>query len=377
MRVAARNGLCMPFPDIARLSTPNSVATEVSVAILPESAFSEWHDLVGQSPDGSIYSTPEYLDALCTAAGGSFEILAVRHGDGLAGGLGLYGRESALGTYIAPRLLLYYNGIILKRYATKYPSQQTARHLKTLLALSEHLSGASYAWVNLRSRHTIADVRPFLEAGWSASPSYSYEVPISDLEAAHSRVEQNLRRLIPRCEKQGIQVTDDDDFESFYDLHESTRDRRGGIVYLQRFAFKRFFDSLYPQNLCRLFHARTPDGRAIATQLVLLGPHPVTHTVAAAADPEFMKLGVSALLRWKAFEALSSLGYRANDLTDASVNPVTHFKSQLGGDLVQNIVLDSGKKLAYRYGTGMVTLGWRARGALGRVARRVVGSATT
>jgi hypothetical protein len=352
-------------------------ATEVTVGILPESAFSEWNDLVGESADGSIYSTPEYLDALCRAGGGSFQILQVRHGDNLAGGLAIYRRESPFGAYVAPRLLLYYNGIVLKRYGTKYPSIQTARHLKTLAALGDHLSGAGYAWVNLRSRNTITDVRPFLDLGWSASPSYSYEVPVADLDPAYGRVEQNLRRLIARCEQHPIHVTRDDDFESFYHLHDSTRDRRGGIVYLPRTAFKLYFDTLYPQNLCRLFHARTPDGRAVATQLVLLGAHPVTHTVAAAADPEFMKLGVSAFLRWKVFEALSAMGYRANDLTDASLNSVTRFKSQLGGGLACNIVLDSGKRLTYRCGTAVFDLGWRARVRLGRLARRLAGRAAT
>lgn len=77
----------------------------------------------------------------------------------------------------------------------------------------------------------------------------------------------------------------------------------------------------------------------MASQLVLLGSHPVCHTVSAGTDSEFMKSGVSAFLRWKSFERLAELGYKANDLTDAALNPVTHFKSQFGGDLHLNLVL--------------------------------------
>jgi hypothetical protein len=44
-------------------------------------------------------------------------------------------------------------------------------------------------------------------------------------------------------------------------------------------------------------------------------------------------MGASAFLRWRAFESLAQAGYAANDLTDASLNPVTRFKSQLGGEL--------------------------------------------
>ena len=37
--------------------------------------------------------------------------------------------------------------------------------------------------------------------------------------------------------------------------------------------------------------------------------------------------------RAPSFESLAQAGYAANDLTDASLNPVTRFKSQLGGEL--------------------------------------------
>jgi hypothetical protein len=96
----------------------------------------------------------------------------------------------------------------------------------------------------------------------------------------------------------------------------------------------------------------------MATQLVLLGPHSVCHTVSAATDKEHLKSGVTAFLRWKAFEHLAALGYAGNDLTDAQLNPVTHFKSQLGGDLHMNLILsrpDGGRfrlqKLAHRAGS--------------------------
>jgi hypothetical protein len=105
------------------------MAAEIRALVLPEAAFSDWNALVAASPDGSIYSTPEYLDALCAAAGGRFRILAVQRGDELAGGVALYERPSAFGAYVAPRLLLYYNGLVLKRYDTKYPSERTARQV--------------------------------------------------------------------------------------------------------------------------------------------------------------------------------------------------------------------------------------------------------
>jgi len=349
------------------------VAAEIHADILPETEFADWNRLVAASPDGSIYSTPEYLDTLCAAAGGRFRILGVRRGEELAGGVALYERDSAFGTFVEPRLLLYYNGLVLRRYDTKYPSERTARQIKVLTALEEALDRARHGSVMLKSRGPVTDVRPFLAKGWDARPSYSYVVPLTDLPAQWGRVEQNLRRLIERCTSQGMTLGEDDDFDAFFRLHAATMDRREVKAYLPKPAFARYFESLRRQGLCRLYHASLADGRLAACQLVLLGAHPVTHTVSAAGEPEFHKIGAAAFLRWKVFEALASLGYAANDLTDAGLNPVTHFKSQLGGDLELSLVLQSPRTRRYRWGTGAAALYWRARGMAGAGLRRMLG----
>jgi hypothetical protein len=345
--------------------------SDVAVRELHDADFEEWSRLMAHSPDGSIYSAPEYLAILCREAGGRFRILGVWHGDELAGGVALYEQESRFGTYVAHRLLLYYNGPVLRHYDTKYPSQQTARHLKTLSTLADALAERRYGCVTFRCRNTIADVRPFLAAGWSASPNYTYVVSVTDLDQAWSRVEQNLRRLVKRCEKEGMTLTEDEDFDSFYRLHALTMQRKELGYYLPEPAFRRYFEALRRCDLCRLFHARAGDGRAVATQLVLLGPGSVSHTVAAAADPEFLRSGVNAFLRWKTFEALSALGYQGNDLTNAGLDPVAHFKSQLGGDLRLCFVLQSPRTTAYRLGLTSERVYWSARSAAGRVARRL------
>jgi hypothetical protein len=349
------------------------MATEVRTELLPETAFDDWNRVVAASPDGSIYSTPEYLDTLCTAAGGRFRIRAVHRGDELAGGVALYERPSPFGPYVAPRLLLYYNGLVLRRYDTKYPSERAARQIKVVTALQEALDGEGLGGIMLRSRSTVTDVRPFLSRGWTTLPSYSYVVRLGDLKTQWGLVEQNLRRLIERCTSQGVTAVEDDDFDGFFRLHSATMGRHEVAAYLPRPAFAAYFDQLRRQGLFRLYSARLPDGRLIATQLVLLGTHPVTHTVSAAGDPEFNKMGAAAFLRWKAFESLAALGYAGNDLTDATLNPVTHFKSQLGGELELSLVLQSPGARRYRWGTAAVALYWRSRERAAKWVKAMLG----
>ncbi len=336
---------------------------------LTEPEYDAWARLVAESPDGSPYSLPAYLDALCAAAGGRFTILGAFRGEEPAGGLALYLRDGPGGRWAGPRLLLYYHSPVLRRAESKYPSVRTSRDLETLGALAGAVTEMGLDAVTLKCRHTVTDVRPFLARGWQAHPSYTYVVPIADLGAQRGSVEQNLRRLIDRCGRDGMTVTEDDDFESFHALHVRTLDRKDAQPYLPAEPFRRYWRGIRAAGLGRLFHARLPDGRVIASQLVLAGPHPLTHTVSAAADPEFLRLGANAFLRWRAFEALRASGHAANDLTDAALNPVTHFKAQFGGDLVQCLVLEAPSSRRWRAAQARSAAASAVRAAARRLLR--------
>lgn len=346
----------MPRPDIV-------------AAPLTETEYADWNAFVAAAPTGSLYARTEYLDALCTATGGRFRVLGVRQGEQLLGGVGLYEEQTRFGRLVSPRLLLYYNGPVLRQHETKYPSEQTSRGLKTLTALEAQIRDVGYDRVVLKPRAPLSDVRPFLANGWKGSQGYTYVVSIDDLEQTRARIEQNLRRLIDRCGRNEFNFTVDDDFDSFFALHTRTMERVDFRTYLSSAMFRRFYETLARQGLAQLFHARLPDGQPVASQLVLLG-HAVTHTVTAGADPAHLKSGVTAFLRWKVFEHLSTAGYQANDLTDASLNPVTHFKSQLGGRLEPWIELSGPVSTRFQWGQRATTLVSSARGALGRIARR-------
>jgi hypothetical protein len=341
----------------------------VRVRELTQGDYPAWNDLVAASPEGSPYSTPEYLAALCEATGGAFRILAAERADQLLGGVALYEEKTRLGIAVSSRLLLYYNGFVLRRSETKYPSVRSARQVETLTALREGLDRRGYSMLKLNCRPGFADARVLLEGGWTARPSYTYVVPIDDLEHLRGRMEQNLRRLIERCGRQGVVAAEDDDFESLFRMHLETHERKGAELYLPKPTFERFFRRLKAAGLTRLYHARLPDGRAIATQLVLAGRHPVGHTICAATDASFLNLGATAFLRSKVFEDLSGRGYVALDLTDASLNPVSHFKSQLGGELETCLTLEAPPTAPVRLWRLGRTAYRGARKALRRLAR--------
>ncbi len=345
----------------------------VRTGYLSEQEYDAWNRMVLQSPQGSIYSLPEYLDILCSVAGGQFRLLSCFKGDEIVGGIALYETERRFGKLVSNRLLLYYNGIVLKAQNSSYPSQRTSKDIEIMSALESELSSCDYSRIVLHNRSPLNDIRPFLSKGWEAWPSYTYVVPVSDYDATWARVEQNQKRLVKRCESNGVVLSEDDDFDSFYRMHVETHKRKGAPLYLPRDAFRTYFEKLSSLGMCRLFHARMPDGRSIAAQLVLMCGHPVTHTVTAAADGEYLKLGSTPFLRVKVFERLAALGYEANDLTDADLNPVTRFKSQLGGDLEMTLVLRKTYSVGLRVQESLSRSYFRARSIAGKIIKPILG----
>ena len=317
---------------------PEARVSNVRACELRETELAAWCELLARSPQGSVYGHPEYLAALCDATRASFRIVGVFLNDQLVGGVPLYERRQRAGSVIANRTLLYYNGIVLDLPAKKFHSDQTAQLQSVLGALESKLADGAHAHITLHNHATVTDVRPFLAKGWQSSLSYTYVVPLTDMTVQWERVDQNLKRLIRRCEREGVTYREDTDFDALFRLHWQTHKRKGAPLYLPEAAFRRYFERAQRGGFARLAHAVYQD-KVIASQLMLAGQHSVSHTVCAGADEEYLKLGASAFLRWHAFLALQRDGYLANDLTDASLNPVTRFKSQLGGELTPTLSL--------------------------------------
>lgn len=345
-----------------------AAAREIEVRVLGEAEHGEWDRFVSAAPGGSVYSRTDYLETLCRAAGGSFRVLAAFCKGTLAGGVALYETPSRFGPCVSSRLLLYYNGLVLTGEPRLSPRERTSLHVAVQAALAEALDGRGYARVLLSNRGAVPDVRAFLARGWTAFPEYTYVVPLADPGELWRRVDRNLRRLVQRCREAGVTAAEDGDAEAFHRMHAEIHERKGAPLYLPRERFVRYIEELLRKDLARLYLARLPDGRPAAGQLVLRG-HPVSHTVCAAAHEEFLSLGTTPFLRWRAFEELAALGHAANDLTDAALNPVTRFKSQLGGDLELRLVLTRPDAPALRAAEAARRTALQGRSLLGRAWR--------
>lgn len=306
---------------------------------LEPSEYEAWDRFVDTSPHGSIYSQSFFLQALCKAIGTQFRILGAYKGDELVGGIGLHYNPGKYGDMVHIRALLYYNGLVIHDFDSKYPSITASRQMEVTHAILDELESGRYASAQVATRSPLNDFRPFLARNWAVWPRYTYVVPIADPAEQWQHVEQNIRRLISRCERDGMRLECSDDVDAFYSMNRETYIRKGVKPYISQDKFVELYRELKAHDACQIYFAVTPDGQRAAGQLVLRTRHPVTHTWMAGSDPNLLQSGASAFLRWKVFEDLSKHGYRYNDLTDAMLEKVAKFKSQFGGRLEESFVV--------------------------------------
>ncbi len=315
------------------------MASQITTRYLEPSEFESWDRFVDTTRLGTIYNQSFFLRPLSRAFGTDFRILAAFKGTELVGGIALHFQPGKYGDMVQIRPLLYYNGLVISDFESKYPSITSSRQTEVVQAILNELEAGRYAAAEISSLYPFEDYRPFLARGWRLWPRYTYVVPIADLKKQWESAEQNIRRLISRCERDGMQLELSDDPELFYTMNKNTYLRKGVNPYISQDKFIQLYKSLKECNACQIYFALTPDGQRAAAHVVLSTKHPLTHTWMAGSDPQFLQSGASAFLRWKVFEHLNQRGYQYNDLTDAMIEKVARFKSQFGGRLEPSFVI--------------------------------------
>jgi len=327
-------------PQVRQRRSLIRMAAPFEIQDVAQSGYAEWREVVGLAPEGSPYQLPEYLAALAEVTQTNYRLIGVYRDRELIGGIGLYLKQTYWGVDASPRVLLYYNGPFVKPSKSACPHRQEAFRREVHTVLQSHLRELGYRRIRFKVRQPECDYRVFLQAGWRPRLVYSYVVDLHDLDAAWDNMDNNLRRLVRRCEKQGYTYTEEGSCDAFLDMHQHLEFQKQVPTYLPRPAFTRFIETLRACGIASLFQVNAPDGTPAASQLVIHGQHPIAHMLSAGAAPHALSSGCSALLRWRAFQTLVQRNCRGLDLTDAQVSSVAHFKSQLGGQVQLGIQLE-------------------------------------
>ena len=243
-----------------------------------------------------------------------------------------------------PRSLAPYNGPLVAPTPTSHAATRHRHESAVAGALLDELA-ARHRSVTLRLRPRSIDVRRIVQSGWTLTSTFTYEIPVVDLDRAWHGIDDNRRRLIRRAERLGCTVREIGEFsQSAVDevnrLHLMMRDGYRSSTDLDVDGWREALHPLFDAGLARLFTVSDSDGSVVAFVLST-GTRPVSTLLATGADPTRLESGAGALLRWRMLQELSADGVETVDMNGARTGPEGRFKASFGGELVDRWELTS------------------------------------
>lgn len=181
----------------------------------------KWDDFVEKSPQGSIFSTSAFLDALST----NYRIGVLVDKGKIKAGIVLARNE--LAAHANP-LLAKYLGVLLEptsndtKYITKF-----SRECYLVEELVRHLD--PYWSFDYSFHPNFTNWLPFYWAGYRQEVRYTYRFhDLQDIDRIIRGSSTRLRRNLRKAEKNGVYIRPDVELEDFFRINNLTFQRQGG-----------------------------------------------------------------------------------------------------------------------------------------------------
>jgi hypothetical protein len=306
----------------------------------PRSASTGYDEFVAASPQGSIFCTSWWLDAVAPGRWRSHEL---RDGDRIV---------AAWPTVVEPtRFGVVHRGAPMSPYlGPLLPPGEGARRRSRELKLVEDLLGVigPFAHLEARCNPSFDYWTPLRWHGFQQTTNYTWRLPdVSDLDAVFAGFRENIRGHVRAAERNGTTVA------------EGTLD---GLLEVHRRRFARD-----PQSIDRvdtaasargartILIARDADGRARAGGYFVHDERFTTYLL-AATDAEVR--GAAALVLWEAIKRAAERG-TAFDFEGSMLRHVESFVRSFGG-------VPTPYSIVWRTPSRAVTLGRGIKRALAR-----------
>ena len=243
------------------------------VRLLGTQDYPLWNQLVATAPEGNVFLRSEWLQMLCETDP-RLRFLIIGCFDDrerlLAGQALTYWRKWGLN--IAAHFEFFYDGPLLARLPDKGTAHQAAHATALFSALQEAVT-EQVEVIEVETHPALHDIRPFLYGGWQAKPLYTHLWRMERVESVWADMNREKRREIGHAQRIFTFGADESEqaVSSFLELYAETMQKfswRPSVewedIFRQRFRWMRERDG------CRLYLARTAQGKTAAGVVVLL-----------------------------------------------------------------------------------------------------------
>ena len=279
--------------------------------------------LVATSPQGSVFATSWWLDAV---AAGRWRSHAVTEGGTVVAAWPTVVRPTRWGDVHGGAPLTPFLGPLFR---PKEPGlKRRAEEVKRIEELVEAIGPAGD--IEARCNPGFDYWTPLRWHGFAQTTRYTWRLPrLDDLDEVFRAVRENIRREIRKADKRGVRV-EDGSLAAFRALHDEAvgRQQVAGVATAAP-TLERIDAAAGERNARRILLARDADGRAHAAGYFVRDDRWAYYLV-GASDPELRTSGASSLVLWKGIEyaAEHRLGF---DFEGSMIRSVERFFRSFAG----------------------------------------------
>ena len=288
-----------------------------------------YEQIVASSPQGSVFSTSWWLDAL---APGMWRGNVVADGD-LDAAWPTLARRSRWGTlHLGPPLTPFLGPLLPPPQSGKRRWTSAERLLELLL---EELG--PYAHLEARCHPSFSYWTPLSWHGCTQTTRYTWRLnDLSDLEAAEAALRPNIRGDIRKARKQGVNVVEAPTSE-LLSLYSATSRDRGQQADDTRRAIETIDGPASARDARRALVARDTDGEVHAAGYFVWDSACMYYLV-GASDSRLRSSGATSLLIWAAITLAAERGL-AFDFEGSMIRSIERFFRAFGSEPVPYSVI--------------------------------------
>jgi Acetyltransferase (GNAT) domain len=263
----------------------------------PPALRDRYDDFVGRSPQGSIFATSWWLDAV---APGGWRLHDVQKGDDLVAAWPTVVRRSRWGEVHGGAPLTPFLGPLL---SPGEGARRRSREIEAVESLLERIG--AFAHLEARCHPAFDYWTPLAWYGFAQTTRYTWRLPdLGDVEATFKGFRENVRGHIRSAEKHGLAV-EEAALDAFLALHEQRAATQEDWSATDRRTVERIDSACGWRGARSVLVARDPDGRVRAGAYVVYDGR-FAYYLMSATDGEVR--GSAALVVWESVKRAAERG---------------------------------------------------------------------
>ncbi len=240
---------------------------KISLRELGPKDFGLWDRFVHSVEYGTLFHTTAWGALLSRLTGRPFRILAAFENEALIGGLLFWPKKIFGITAVTLMPATTYQGVLVLPPQSKRVSGRIARQQEVIGLISEQLK-KEFDFIQMALMPGFSDVRPYIWAGFSAEPVYTYSFPIRPMKEMEFQFNRTLRQNIRTAKKDGLYTEPSGRIQPLLDFVQHSYRAHGKRPPLAQEPMQTFFKAVTEQGPGKIYYLKK-DEKILAGFLAL------------------------------------------------------------------------------------------------------------